>query len=221
MRDVKVKFDYDLSDFEQKAKKAAEEIREDTLETVKYCANVFSNAAAKYTPPCIGKSSIEKKYYERPYLVLIRLIRGGYAGKTATEEDREQFRNGMVYKVLDTRGRKPTTYAYCKTKGQLKQLRRIANRGLSRVMWGKNLEEIDVKVPAAITKLIGKSPNLNKLNFNENTLTDDGDVVEVEIENDVANVERYAKFAEKKGYKAVEGALRHRLKAIAEKQRKL
>lgn len=221
MRDVKVKFSYDMSDFEQKANQAAKDIKDDTVETVKYCANVFSNAAAKYTPPSIGKNSIEKKYYERPFLVLIRLIRGGYAGKTASEEDREQYKNGMVYKVLDTRKGKSDTFAYCRTKGQLRQLRRIANRGLSRVMWGKDLEEIGVKVPAAITRLIGKSPNLTKLDFNDNRMETNDDVVEVEIENDVANIERYARFAEKKGYDKVRSALAVRLKIIAEKQRNL
>lgn len=221
MRDVKVKFSYDLTDFEQKANAAAKEIREESLDTVKYCTNVFANAAAKYTPPSIGKSSIEKKYYERPYLVLIRLIRGGYGRHRATEEDVEQFKNGMVYKVLDTRNGHTKTFAYCKTKGQLKQLRRIANRGLSRVMWGKNLEDIDVKIPAVITRLIGKSPNLDKINLNENKLINDVDVVGVEIENQVANVERYAKFAEKKGYDKVRSALAVRLRVIAEKHRKL
>ncbi len=221
MKDIKVKFNYDTSDFEQKAKEAAKEIREDTLETVKYCAKVFANAAAKYTPPSIGKSSIEKKYYERPYLVLIRLLRGGYGKYKATEEDREQFNNGMVYKVLDTRKGRSTTFAYCKTKGQLKQLRRIANRGLSRVMWGKNLEDINVNVPAVITRLIGKSQNLERLDFNENKLINDGDAVGVEIENKVANVERYARFAEKKGYDKVRSALAVRLRIIAEKQKNL
>lgn len=221
MKNVKVRFNYDLTDFEQKAREVAKDIREEGLETVKYCANVFANAAAKYTPPSIGKGSIEKKYYDRPYLVLIRLIRGGYGRHRATEEDREQFNNGMVYKVLDTRNGHTKTFAYCKTKGQLKQLRRIANRGLSRVMWGKNLGDIGVNVPAAITRLMGKSPNLDKLDLNENKIINDGDVVGVEIENKVANVERYAKFAEKKGYDKVRSALAVRLRIIAEKHRNL
>jgi hypothetical protein len=225
MKNVRVRFDYSLTDFIKKANEVIKEAKAESVKIIQACAAAFANGAAKFTPPSIGKNSIEKKYYERPFVVLLRLIRGGYAGMAATEEDKQQFRNGMIYKVLDTRYpnkfRSNVAFGYCKTKGQLKKLCKIETRGLSRVMWGKDLEEIGVKVPVAIQRLLRKSPKLQSLDFNKNKIIENGDTVAVEIENDVARIERYGKMAEKAGYTNAEKALRVQLRLLAEKQKEL
>ena len=225
MKNVKIKFDFSMTDFIKKANEVIKEAKEESVKIVQACAAAFANGAAKFTPPSIGKNSIEKKYYERPFVVLLRLIRGGYAGMAATEEDKQQFRNGMIYKVLDTRypnkRKSNIAFGYCKTKGQLKKMCKIETRGLSRVMWGKSLEEIGVKVPNAILRLLRKSPKLQSLDFNNNKIVAQGDSVAVEIENDVARIERYGKFAEKKGYTNAEKALKVQLRLLAERQKEL
>ena len=61
----------------------------------------------------------------------------GYYG---TKEDAEQLRKyKMKFKVLNTKKGTPkgTAFAYTKTIGQAKKAAKIANRGLSRVMWRK------------------------------------------------------------------------------------
>lgn len=61
----------------------------------------------------------------------------GYYG---TKEDAEQLRkHKMKFKVLNTKKgvAKGTAFAYTKTVSQAKKASKIANRGLSRVMWRK------------------------------------------------------------------------------------
>lgn len=225
MKNVRVKFGYSLSDFVKKANKVIKDTQEESVDIIKQCATAFANGAQKFSPPCIGKNSIEKKYYQRPFLVLIRLIRGGYAGMTASQEDIQQFRNGMIYKVLDTKSplkyKSNVPFGYCKTKGQLKKMCKIENRGLGRVMWGKNLNEIGVNVPSTIQRLLNKSRNLNSLDFNKNTLTKTDNSVSVEIENKASYSERWGRFAEKRGYENSRRTLNLRLKLIAERNKNL
>jgi hypothetical protein len=225
MKDVKVKFDYSLSDFVEKANKVISDTQKESVNIIKQCASAFANGAQKFSPPCIGKNSIEKKFYERPFLVLLRLIRGGYAGMSASQDDIQQFRNGMIYKVLNTKSpltyRSNVAFGYCKTKGQLKKMCRIENRGLGRVMWGKNLDEIGVNVPSTIQRLLNKSRNLNSLDFNKNTLIENNDSVSVEIENKASYFERWGRFAEKKGYENANKTLKIRLRLIAERHKEL
>ena len=225
MKQIKCKFDYDLKDFVAKANKVIKDTQEESVDIIKQCATAFANGAQKFSPPCIGKNSIEKKYYQRPFLVLIRLIRGGYAGMTANQEDIQQFRNGMIYKVLDTKSplkyKSNVAFGYCKTKGQLKKMCKIENRGLGRVMWGKNLDEIGVNVPSTIQRLINKSRNLNSLDFNKNTLTETDSSVSVEIENKASYSERWGRFAEQKGYQNAQKTLGIRLRLIAQRNKEL
>lgn len=225
MKDVRVRFDYNMSDFVKKANEFIKDAQNESVKIVQACASAFANGAQKFTPPSIGKNSIEKKYYQRPFLVLIRLIRGGYAGMAASQEDIQQFRNGMIYKVLDTRypnkKRSNVAFGYCKTKGQLKKLCKIETRGLSRVMWGKSLEDIGVKVPTTIQRLLRKSPKLAGLNFNKNKIIEQNDTVTAEIENDVARIERYGKMAEQAGYVNAQKALRVQLRLLAERNKNL
>ena len=71
-----VKVDWDQSEFEKKAEQFLKEVPEAMKEILIETAPEFSKAAAKYTPPSMGKGSIQKKYFERPVLVLARLING-------------------------------------------------------------------------------------------------------------------------------------------------
>ena len=71
--------DYDISDFEEKAKKLMENIREESPEILKRTIVVFANAAARYTPPLNGnKMTIPKEKYYRPFVSLRGLINGQY-----------------------------------------------------------------------------------------------------------------------------------------------
>lgn len=99
----KVSFDWDQSEFQKNADKLIKQIPEQIQNILIEVAPDFSNAAAKYTPPNIGRQSIQKKYYERTVLVLARLIHGGYKTHKATEEDKNAFKNGKIYKVLNTK----------------------------------------------------------------------------------------------------------------------
>lgn len=75
MSDVRVRFDYDLSDFEKNVENFIKEAQEETLETLRYCAKVFANYASRATPPNMGRPAIDKKYYTRPWVSLLKLIR--------------------------------------------------------------------------------------------------------------------------------------------------
>jgi hypothetical protein len=136
-----IKFDWDQSEFEQNVKKLLAEIPEKVEDILIKTAPEFSKAAAKYTPPNMGKNSIDKKYYTRPVFALLSLIKGYYKGQKATPEDIKAFRSGMKYKILDTKAgvTKGKAYAYCKNKGEIKKLAQISTRGISRIMWRKRI----------------------------------------------------------------------------------
>lgn len=215
-----IKFDYDLSEFEKNVNQFMIEAQSRTKEILVNVAPDFSSNAAKYTPPNMGKGSIEKKYYTRPILLLTKLIAGGYDGLTANAEDREQLKKKMKFKVLYTKSgiKKGTAFAYTKTMAQAKKAAKIINRGLSRVMWGKDLQSIGSNVPASLQRLIRKCPGLSNLNFNKVSIRSENDETSVVVENDVKNVERYAKIAEKYGYKKVSSSIMREMKKIAEKK---
>ena len=67
---------WDQSEFEKKAEQFLKEVPDAMQQIFIETAPEFSKAAAKYTPPSMGKGSIQKKYFERPVLVLARLING-------------------------------------------------------------------------------------------------------------------------------------------------
>lgn len=71
-----IRLDWDQQEFEKKAEQFLKEVPEALQEILVETAPEFSKAAAKYTPPSMGKGSIQKKYFERPVLVLARLING-------------------------------------------------------------------------------------------------------------------------------------------------
>lgn len=215
-----IKFTYDLSEFEKKVNEFMTETQSKTKDILVAVAPDFSNYAAKYTPPSIGKNSIDKKFYTRPILVLSKLLAGEYQDQTPTEEDRKQIKNKMKFKVLYTKNgiKKGTAFAYTKSISQAKKAAKIANRGISRVMWGKNLESISATVPSSLQRLIRKSPSISKYNFNKVSLKAENDETSVLVVNNIKNVERYAKMAERQGYKKVSSSIMRELKRIAEKK---
>ena len=218
-----VKFNYDMSEFEANAKKVIEDIQHETKNMLIKASTDFADGAAKATPPSIGKASIEKKYWSRPILVLGLLIRNKYPNHKPTKEDYDQYRKKMKYKVLYTKSgiKKGTAFAYTKTKAQAKKAAKIETRGLSRVMWGKNLSSIGATVPNSILRILAKSTKLNNLNFNTVKMISQQDEQGVEITNSVTAIERYAKKAELAGYRKVSNALMKEMKKIAEKPHEL
>ena len=223
----KVKMQYDMKDFEQKANKLVQDVMSESEEIVKHSAVVFANAAAKWTPPRKDGSmslNIPKEKYERPFVVLSKLIAGEYDGLYATEIDRAQYQRGMKFKIYNTKKNKPErapAFAYCKTKGELKRLRRIAHRGLAKVMWGKSLDQIGVNVPIGIQRLINKSPALETLDYSDTELTNEADKVSVTIKNSASDIEKYASAAERYGYDKAMSELQHRLAAIAKREQNI
>lgn len=215
----KVRMDWNTEEFEKRAKKLIDDIPENLEDILVESAPDFVKGAFKWTPPSMGKNTIDKKYFTRPILILIRLIRGGYYNDKPTDEDIRQFKAGMVYKVLNTKAGVPkgTAYAYCKTKGAAKKAAKIETRGLSRVMWGKNLGDIGAEVPATLQRLLRKSSVLGSLNLNEVNIKKEQDETTLNITNDVAKIERYARIAESQGYKKVLSSIMKRLKKLADK----
>lgn len=107
----------------------------------------FSEVAAKYSPPNIGKATIDQKYYYRPIYKLEDLAKGlcrTERGRRvyATREDYAALRAGMKFKVVNTKygTKKGTAYAYTKGINQAKRASRIQNRGLTKYSWGSILQ---------------------------------------------------------------------------------
>ena len=70
----------------------------------------FAQAAAKFTPPNIGKAYIDPKYYSRPIYSLEELAKGLIRTERgrrvhATREDFAALRNGFKFKVVNTKYR--------------------------------------------------------------------------------------------------------------------
>lgn len=218
-----IRFDYDMSDFEKNVKMVQNDIKVESKDILIRVSTDFADGAAKATPPSIGKASIEKKYWTRPILSLALLVRNKYPKHKAVPEDYVQFRKKMKYKVLYTKSgvKKGTAFAYTKTKAQARKAAKIETRGLSRVMWGKNLPSIGAKVPNSILKILAKSTKLNSLDFNTVKLSSSSDEQSVEITNKVTAIERYAKKAELAGYRKVSNSLMREMKQIAKRDREV
>lgn len=106
----------------------------------------FSEVAAKYSPPNIGKTTIDQKYYYRPIYKLEDLAKGLCTTERgrrvyATKEDYAALRAGMKFKVVNTKygTKKGTAYAYTKGINEAKRASRIQNRGLTKYSWGSIL----------------------------------------------------------------------------------
>lgn len=185
---------------------------------------VFATEAARFTPPNMGKSTIEDKYYYRPILTLIKLVRGEYRRTYATPQDKEMLKQGYNFKVLNTRYKKHQkgeAYAYTKDIKEAKTLSRIKNRGLARYSWAgalnnkasemyldkKNVNSghfMEIELPLIFKRLVRQSPDISKYNFISRAMTYRGGVVTVQIENKLAQSERYCAIAVARGTAAVD-----------------
>ena len=92
-----IKFNWSTEEFEKNLEELQKEIKADTKNILIRNAPKFAEAAAKYTPPSLGKNTIDKTKYFRPILVLSRLVNGGYSQYKPTQEDIQQLRKKMVY----------------------------------------------------------------------------------------------------------------------------
>ena len=215
-----IKFNWSTEEFEKNLEELQKEIKADTKNILIRNAGAFAEAAAKYTPPSLGKNSIDKAKYFRPILVLSRLVNGGYSKYKPTQEDINQLRKKMVYKVLNTKTgvKKGTAYAYCKTKGQAKKLSKIRTRGLARIMWGKNLEKIGAKTPNSILRLIRKSPDVNTMNYSKQSIINSSDETSLTFENSAKFIERIADLGKRQGERKIMNAILRDLKKMADKK---
>ena len=215
-----IKFNWSTEEFEKNLEELQKEIKADTKNILIRNAPKFVEAAAKYTPPSLGKNTIDKAKYFRPILVLSRLVNGGYSQYKPTQEDINQLRKKMVYKVLNTKSgvKKGTAYAYCKTKGQAKKLSKIRTRGLARIMWGKNLEKIGAKTPNSILRLIRKSPDVNTMNYSKQSIINSSDETSLTFENSAKFIERIADLGKRQGERKIMNAILRDLKKMADKK---
>lgn len=122
----------------------------------------FAEVAAKYSPPNIGKATIDQKYYYRPVYKLEDLAKGLVRTEKgrilhATRDDYAALRAGMKFKIVNTKHgmRIGSAYAYAKGINQAKRLSRIENRGLTKYSWGsilntfinKNIQMLNKDLP--------------------------------------------------------------------------
>ena len=213
-----IKFEWETKDFKKNLEELRKEIKEDTKDILIRNAGAFADSASKYTPPDIGKNTIDKAKYTRPILILSRLVNGGYYQYKPTQEDINQLRKKMVYKVLNTKsGVKQGTGWYCKTKGQAKKLSKIRTRGLARIMWGKNLEQIGAKTPNSILRLIRKSPDVNSLNYSKQYIINSNEETSLIFENSAKFIDRISDIAKRQGFKKIMNAILRDLKQMANK----
>lgn len=218
-----VKFDWDTSEFEKNLKEYIEEVKANTKNILIRNAHKFAEAAAKYTPPSLGRNSIDKTKYFRPILVLARLINGGYRDYKPTVEDKAQFRKKMVYKVLNTKKgvKKGEAYAYCKTIGQAKKLSKIKTRGLARIMWGKGLDKIGATVPSSILRLIKKSPVTSSMDYSSQGIEINNGETSLIFENNAKFVEKFATSAKAAGFRKIMNSIMRELKTMADKEKEV
>lgn len=129
----------------------------------------------------------------------------------------------MLFKILYNKDglQRGTAFAYCKKKSEIKRFKKITTRGLSRVMWGKDLPAIGAQIPSTIQRLMRKAPGLLTVNLNKIYIKKTGDETVLNITNDVSKLERYAKIAEKHGYKKIMSGIMRALKKLVEKDIKL
>lgn len=171
---------------------------------------------ARFTPPSIGKNSIQKRFYTRPILYLPQLVRGKIDGHRANAADYVQLRSGMLYKIVYTkRGvKRHQAFAYSKSINQAKKLAKIQNRGMARVMWGKTLGDINVNTPNTILRLMRKSPNMTSLSLSKTYIQTKNDLanIEITIENKSQNISNYGKDALRQGYKKFHNMYIRRMK---------
>lgn len=214
-----VSFNMQTKDFDKAVDHNIALVKAQTKNILIASSTQFAAGAATYTPPSMKKAVIEKKYWTRPVQYIPSLAKNN----RATQEDIQMLRKGFLFKVVYNKAgvKKGTAFAYCKKLSQTKKFAKITTRGLSRVMWGKNLNSIGAKVPTVITSILKRSKDVAKVNLNKVELKSNKDQHIVQIENAVASIERYAKIALNQGYLRAEKAINKQLKKVAEKDKQL
>lgn len=214
-----VSFNMQTKDFDKAVDHNIALVKAQTKNILIASSTQFAAGAATYTPPSMKKAVIEKKYWTRPVQYIPSLAKNN----RATQEDIQMLRKGFLFKVVYNKAgvKKGTAFAYCKKLSQTKKFAKITTRGLSRVMWGKNLNSIGAKVPTVITSILKRSKDVAKVNLNTVNLKSNKDQHIVQIENAVASIERYAKIALNQGYLRAEKAINKQLKKVAEKDKQL
>lgn len=181
---------------------------------IRSMARVFCQTAAKFTPPNMGKSYIDEKYYYRPVQDLSLLAKGQYSPYHATKADYQALRKGYKFRVLNTKvgHKKNEVYAYTRGINEAKRLARIENRGLARYTWGNALNnkgihwsegkmdqfvhsQIEVELPPIFKRLERKSPNITKFNFGSRQMSYRNGIISMTILNRLAQSERYCQIA--------------------------
>lgn len=215
----------DTKPLQKEIQKAAAELHQEAKESLLKSASVFASAAQKFTPPfnygASSSASIPKKFYYRQVKSLkeIAKLREG------NTQDYEMLRKGFLYKIfrtsegsLNVPRNYNKAYAYARTAQEAKRLARIETRGLMRAMWGKNLYEIDAKVPTTIKNILMKSPKLEGMEYNDVSLKDEGDGWTVEITNKSCPPKLGDMIADK-AMSITMKELQHRLNALNKKER--
>ena len=88
-------------------------------------------------------------------------------------------------------------------------------------MWGKNAPSIGVQIPTTIMDALTKSPDLNNLNYNNMSYTEDEEKLEVSIDNNATSVSRgLLEKAERDASYRVEKRMQYMVKAILDKDDK-
>lgn len=196
------KVEIDTSEFDKNSAGLLEQLGEFTKSTLRRAASAFAHFAARFTPPDVREDKIKKERYFRPIYNLKELIDSG----KAITLDKYQYKKGKRWKVFDDKHNK--ILAYTTSQSEAKKLAKIETRGLMKVMWGKSLPDIGGNVPAAIQRLLSKSPALRQLPYSESALEEKDGEVSVEIENKATGIERVSAMAEANGYRAAEKTLK-------------
>lgn len=98
----------------------------------------------------------------------------------------------------------------------------MRHRGLARAMWGKNAPSIGVQIPPSIMDALTKSPDLNSLDYNKMTYTEDDEKLEVSIDNNATSVSRgLLEKAERDASYRVEKRMQYMVKAILDKDKEI
>lgn len=107
------------------------------IPTLKSITRTFLYTASKYTPPNMGKNSIDEKYYSCQIIPIGEAAKNPYMGIVLYKEDWAMYKQGYDFKVIYNKWREPKkVLGYAKGIRNAKKLARIKNRGLAKYSWG-------------------------------------------------------------------------------------
>jgi hypothetical protein len=193
-------------------------VREELPRILRMAATTFARYAAKASFPL----KITKSMQRRPMRLLSKIIKGK-SDVEATAQDIAQWKNGMKWKVFNTKGNRRLSqgipFAYTRTREEALKAAKIANRGLAKSMWGANLGAVGAEIPQNIKKILGDSPNLSNLkHFNENREMQSATETSIDIKNKATAVERAAAAGAEVGSKAALNTVQHQVDNLLRSQ---